>query len=105
MRPYDRCISHAKECCILEKSSRWSKCLVSNVCYSLYVSDEDWDRIDREQVKLEKSLETLYTERSSLYNKQAKFSTKLSSVKLRKREMFARELANINELEVDEWWF
>ena len=104
MRPCDCCISHAKECRISEESSRCSKCLSSNVSYSLYVSDADWDWIDREQVELEKSLETLYAKQLSVFAKQAKLSAKLLSVKRRKREMFARELANIHELEVEEWW-
>ena len=104
MRPCDRCINHAKECRISEESSRCSECLLSNVPCSLYVSDADWDRIDRDQVKLKKRLETLYAEQSSLFAKEAKLSAKLSSVKRRGREMFTRELANINKLEVEEWW-
>ena len=95
MHPCDKCIRQGKECRLTDDSPKCAEYVSAAVSCSLYVSDADWDRIDREQAALERQLENLHAEQLKLWKK-------LSSVKRRKKEMFARELANVDELELDE---
>ena len=102
MHPCGYCSSKSIPCKVSDASEYCEECVRLGRSCDLIITAADWARLDRAKEKLRKQLEEAEEQISAASMARLRLRKQLGLVKKREREMFSRELRNIESLEEDE---
>ena len=102
MRPCTECIASGITCLASRVSPKCAECVRRAVSCDLVVSDEDWEKLDNERARIRGELEKCRARIAQDLLEVSRLEELQEKIKKKAGEMVAREIHNIEELELDE---
>ena len=96
--PCSNCKRRGDNCIVHLVSSRCAAYNNRNVKCDLVVTEEEWNRLDRDKTKLARQLEDIEEKELELRSKKLRLRRQLAKVDSKEKEMFHRELVSIDEV-------
>ena len=104
MRPYTNYIKAGERCVADRTYNKCAGCVrTTKASCDLVVSQKDWDKFNNERVRLSKAVAVKRKEIAVALEKMSRLESLQELLKTRAREIIAREVQNIKELEADKY--